>query len=119
LLARNGREDQKDNFIKNDDTGQTAIVTAVSSGIGDKLEKRLAKDCGTLIFVARDQSRLLKVIIGLERINHTSVKTIVKYLMRPGSAEDICHPSRDEDIKMENLVNSEGIESFGKFAESE
>jgi hypothetical protein len=39
--------------------------------------------------------------------------------MRPGSAEDICHQSRDEDIKMENLVNSEGIESFGKFAESE
>jgi short-subunit dehydrogenase len=71
LLARNGSVDQKDNFIRNDDTGQTAIETAVSSGIGDKLEERLAIDCVTLIFVARDRSRFLKVIIGLERINHT------------------------------------------------
>jgi len=46
---------------------RTALVSGASSGIGRELTKLLAKDCSTLVLVARSQDRLQGLKQELEK----------------------------------------------------
>ena len=70
-------------------SGQTALITGASSGIGESFAKLLAEQKVDLILVARREDRLTELAHGLQQRFGINVEIIAKDLTTPGAAQDI------------------------------
>jgi short-subunit dehydrogenase len=100
-------------------SNQTALVTGASRGIGYEFAKILAKDCGALILVARDERKLRDVKKELEAAAPVAVLVLSKDLSKPGAAEEIFRELEERNIAVDILVNNAGFGDHGAFVETD
>lgn len=102
-----------------DYTGQTALITGATSGIGLELAHVFAENGYDIILVARNVEELSKV--GKELRTAYSVQTyeLSKDLMRAGAAEELYQEVKALDIRVDVLVNNAGQGVWGSFTETD
>ncbi len=97
----------------------TALITGASGGIGYEFAKLLAKDCNTLVLVARSKDRLNTIKQELETASPASVTVIDQDLADPGAAEKIFRRLESEHIFVDILINNAGFGDHGAFVETD
>jgi short-subunit dehydrogenase len=98
-------------------TGQTALVTGASMGLGREYARLFAADGHNLVLVARsdDKLRLLAAELGAE--HRVSVRVLPADLADPESPERIFDALARDHVEIEFLVNNAGFGLNGAFAE--
>jgi len=86
-------------------TGQTALVTGGSRGIGFGAAKRLAMEGVHLRLVARDQARLAEAAEELRRMATADIATYPLDLSQPAQREALIAAVTDIDILVNNAGN--------------
>ncbi len=98
-------------------SGQTALITGASSGIGQELAKLFAKDGYNLILVARSEDKLnqladdFKTTYGLDQVT-----VIGKDLSTENAAQELYDDVKSRGFTVNVLVNDAGLSTYGKFA---
>lgn len=98
---------------------QTVLVTGATSGIGLELAKLFAKDGYDIVNVARDEAKLKDVASDLGMAYNVNVTNVVKDLSQPGAAYEVYQEVKNNDIKVDILVNNVGAGIFGHFWETD
>jgi uncharacterized protein len=91
-------------------TGQTALVTGASSGIGAVYARELAARGADLILVARTESTLRDLAAKLRERYGRRVDVVALDLSEPGAAQ------RLPDVDVDVLVNNAGFATHGLLA---
>lgn len=94
---------------------KTALITGAAGGIGLELAKLMARDSYDLVLV--DKRLILpEVTQNLYDIaDNIEIKTIVKDLTKPESAQEIFEELQKEKIVIEVLINNAGFGNYGDF----
>jgi len=100
-------------------SGNYAVVTGATSGIGYELARLLAQDGFSLILVARTQSDLEMKANEFREQFGVQVIPIAADLFDPMSAFDVYDEIRSRGIVVDILVNDAGQGEYGKFIESD
>jgi len=95
-----------------------ALITGATSGIGLELVKLFAADKYNLILVARDEHKLQETAKMLEG-HDIEVITISKDLFVPGAAAEVYQQTKEQNLRVDVLVNDAGQGVYGKFVENE
>ena len=98
---------------------RTALITGASSGIGREFAKLLAKDCSTLVLVARSRDRLQELKQELEKTFPVTVKAIVQDLSKAAAAHEIYLELEREHISVDILINNAGFGGYGAFVKTD
>ena len=96
---------------------KTALITGASGGIGYELAKLLARDCGTLVLVARSEDRLQQVKKELEAIAPVKVLVVPQDLSRVDAAARIYEELEKAQVAVDILINNAGFGGHGAFVE--
>jgi len=96
---------------------KVALITGASSGIGKELAFIHAEKGGDLILIARSEDKLQQLKTQLEQKYAVKVKVIVKDLTEVNATLEIYNVVKNEDIKVEYLINNAGFGGRGKFHE--
>lgn len=99
-------------------SGQTALVTGASGGIGLEMARIHARNGDDLVLVARSEDKLLELKRALEKAEDIEVQVIVKDLASPDAAREIHSGLTSEGVKIDYLINNAGIGDYGLFHES-
>jgi uncharacterized protein len=94
-------------------TGQRALVTGASSGIGAAFARELARRGADLVLVARSRDKLTALAAELNSSFGVAADVAVADLARPAAAQDLAAELSDRDLQIDILVNNAG---FGLFA---
>lgn len=100
-------------------SGQTALVTGSSSGIGFELAQLLAAGGADLVLVARSRERLESLAQTLQQGYGVAARIIAKDLALPGATDEIARQLQEAAIPVDILVNNAGFGSHGPFAEAD
>jgi len=92
-----------------------AVVTGASSGIGEALARRVARDGRHLVLVARRRDRLENIARELGTNHGVTVDVIAADLVRPGAAEELVAEIGRRDLAVDWLVNNAGFGTVGRF----
>lgn len=98
-------------------SGQTALITGASSGIGQELAKLFAKDGYNLVLVGRSEDKLhqladeFRTSYGLDQVT-----VIGKDLSKENAAQELYDDIRSKGFTINVLVNDAGVGTYGKFA---
>lgn len=98
-------------------TGNTALITGASGGIGFELAHIHAKKGGNLVVVARSQDKLESLKRDLESKYAVSVTVIAIDLSQPGAAQRIFDFTETQGIEISTLINNAGFGGHGFFHE--
>jgi short-subunit dehydrogenase len=99
-------------------TGQTALVTGASAGIGRELARLAAKDGHDLVLVARRRERLEELAAELTAA-HGVVVTVIAADLSDGTAPaDISERLRAAGTHIDFLINNAGFGSCGPFSQA-
>ncbi len=96
---------------------KVALITGASSGIGKELAFIHAEKGGDLILIARSEDKLKQLKAELEEKYSIKVKLIVKDLTEANSTLEIYNVVKNDDIKVDYLINNAGFGGRGKFHE--
>jgi len=96
-------------------SGQTALITGASVGIGRELCKLLAGDGHRLILVARDVARLNEVAAECKQRGAADAIVLPADLSQSGSCKSIVDQLSKEKIDVDILINNAGFGVHGKF----
>jgi len=86
-----------------------AIITGASSGIGEALARRMARDGYDLVLVARREERLSQLKETIERDGKVKVETIALDVTEPDAPSRLFERAGDADV----LVNNAGYGKHG------
>jgi uncharacterized protein len=100
-------------------TGNTALITGASNGIGLELAKVHAAKGDNLVLVARSKAKLDELKTALEKEFHISVYTIGQDLSLEDSAKAVYDETTGQNIRVDYLINNAGFGDFGMFAETD
>ncbi len=94
-----------------------ALVTGASSGIGDALARRLARDGRHLVLVARRTDRLEALAASLRASSGIEAHAIGADLTRAGAVEGLLADVERRGLTVDWLVNNAGFGTVGPFHE--
>jgi len=97
---------------------KTALITGASSGIGLELARIHASKGGNLVLVARNKQKLDELKSELETKYSIKVFTIGKDLAVADSALEVYNEVKEQNIRVDYLINNAGYGDFGMFAET-
>jgi short-subunit dehydrogenase len=96
-------------------SGQTALITGASGGIGRDLAFLLAQDGCDVVLVARGEAKLRALAAELESAHEINARVIVADLARPEAPGAIA--SAVSDLEIDILINNAGYGLRGPFIE--
>ncbi len=96
-------------------TGQTALITGASRGLGLQLAKLYAADGTNLVLVARTAEDLEREAAALRSAHGVEVRTLVADLADPAAPAAIAVALADQTLDV--LVNNAGFGTTGSFHE--
>ena len=98
-------------------TGQTALITGASSGIGQELAKLFAKDGYNLVLVGRSEDKLHQLADEFKTSYGAGQVTVIgKDLSKENAAQELYDDIYSKGITVNVLVNDAGVGTYGKFA---
>ncbi|MGZ5475353.1 MAG: SDR family NAD(P)-dependent oxidoreductase [Thermoanaerobaculia bacterium] len=100
-------------------TGQTALVTGASSGIGLDLARVLAEHGHDLVLVARGEAKLRALADDLAKRHGITAHVIAADLIKPHAAAEIVDELKRRRIDVDILVNNAGFGLTGPFVETD
>ncbi len=95
-----------------------ALITGASSGIGCELARLFARDKHNLILVARRKDRLSQLAKDLEENYQVQAYVIIKDLSLTQSVQEIHNWVKNNDIRIDFLVNNAGFVIYGSYSET-
>lgn len=96
-------------------SGQTALITGASAGIGVDLAECFAKDGYDLIIVARTQPALREVADRIAKAHGVTVTAIPCDLGAPGGGKILAQEIAQRGLTVDVLVNNAGFGQTGAF----
>jgi uncharacterized protein len=97
----------------------TALITGASSGIGAALAHLFAQNGYDLVVVARGRQALQQLADSLTRAHGVAVTVLPKDLSEPHAPREIAAELRQQDLRIDVLVNNAGFATYGLFAETD
>jgi short-subunit dehydrogenase len=94
-----------------------ALVTGASSGIGEALARRIARERRNLVLVARRADRLEALARDLATAHGIEAVAIPSDLMQPHGPAALVGELDRRGLEVEWLVNNAGFGTFGRFHE--
>lgn len=94
-----------------------AVVTGASSGIGEALARRLARDGADVVLVARDAARLERLAVELESAHRIRALPLPVDLVDPRGPARVFDEVSARNLAVDVLVNNAGFGSSGSFLE--
>ncbi len=91
------------------------LVTGASSGIGDALARRIARDGRHLVLTARRQDRLEALARELEGAHRIRATVIANDLASPDGAAALADEIERRGLQVDWLVNNAGFVTSGRF----
>src|SRR5262245_31731966 len=92
-----------------------ALVTGASSGIGEALARRIARDGRPVALVARRKDRLDALAAELRTGHRIDAHVFPADLTAPGAVPALAAELARRELSVEWLVNNAGFGTFGKF----
>lgn len=97
-----------------------ALVTGASSGLGEEFARQLARECGTIVLVARSEDRLEEVAAELKSRNPSLTAAVfVKDLTAEDERLSLCEECAARGFEPDFLINNAGRGDYGDFSSSE
>lgn len=100
-------------------TGNVALVTGASGGIGEALARVFAAHGFNVILVARTQSKLEELGAALSAQHGVQAYVMAADLSDPRSPASLLGQVGELGLSVEVLVNNAGFADFGEFASSD
>lgn len=96
-------------------TGQRALVTGASSGIGKEIARRLAREGANLVLTARRRERLEELARELEAAHGIKVAVEAIDLSTPDAAAALYERTEGKGLAVDVLVNNAGFGDYEDF----
>lgn len=96
-----------------------ALITGASSGLGLEFAKLFAKDGHDTILVARSENKLKELADELKNQHGTNSYVFAKDLSREEDVESLINSIKEQNLKVEFLVNNAGFGDFSLFHEAD
>jgi short-subunit dehydrogenase len=100
-------------------TGQTALITGASSGIGEAYAREFAARGADLILVARSEDRLRDLADQLGTRYGREVTVLPADLQVPGAGDALARQVHELGLTVDILVNNAGFGMHGRLAEAD
>jgi short-subunit dehydrogenase len=97
-------------------SGQTAVVTGASSGLGAEFARLLAQDGHDVVLVARRRDRLDDLASRLQTDHGIQAHVIAQDLTAPQGAEALVRELEARNLHADYLINNAGAGTTGAFA---
>ena len=91
------------------------LITGASSGIGEALARRIARDGRHLVLIARRADRLTTLGRELEQQHGIRAHVIAEDLLRPGAVQAVVDEVARRELTVDWLVNNAGFGTVGRF----
>lgn len=95
-------------------SGQVAIVTGASAGIGREIANRLAKEGSSLVLAARSADKLEEAAASLRNLGGTVI-AVPADVSDPGDLSALVDATIEEYGRIDILVNNAGIDCYHHF----
>jgi hypothetical protein len=96
---------------------EIALITGASSGIGEALAKRVARDGRAVGLVARRADRLEALAEEIRRAHGTEAHVLACDLTAPGAIRGLAAEVKHRGLTVDWLVNNAGFGTYGPFHE--
>ncbi len=100
-------------------SGDWALVTGASGGLGEALARQLARRGMKVVMTARSLDRLAAVAASIEAESGVETRTYALDLSRPGAADALDRWLSENGVEPEVLVNNAGKGLHGAFVEQD
>jgi short-subunit dehydrogenase len=97
----------------NDFTGQTALVTGASSGLGIEFARYLAARGANLVLVARRGDRMKELAQELKASFDVDTTVITRDLSKPRAGSTLIVDIERRGIKLDIVINNAGFGTYG------
>ena len=98
-------------------SGQTALITGASSGIGEVLAQRFAAAGFNLVLVARSADKLKALASSLAKAHEVKAWVAPADLSQPGAADKLAAAMKRARRPIDLLVNNAGVLEHGPFVD--
>ena len=98
-------------------SGQRALVTGASSGIGAELARRLAREGANLVITARREERLEALAAELREAHGVEVVVLASDLSDPAAPEALFQATEGSELAVDVLVNNAGFGAYLDFVD--